>query len=343
MTGPGPRNAGAAPRDHGAPSGEPLVLPERFNGPPGSAHGGYACGRFAAAGGLDQRAGVAVTLLRPPPLGVALSVRADGARRSVWHGTDLVAGIAAARPAEVPAGPTTEVLPGEVPAAEGVSPAEDAGRHPFADCFVCGPRRAEGDGLRLFPRAVPGRPGTVAVAWTPAAEFCDDAGLVRAEFLWAVLDCPGGWTVLGPDSGVFVLNRFTAAIGSRPPAGSRLVITGRLERLAGRTAAVTTAVHHDGAPVARARARWTAVDPARFLTTAARGLPAPGATDAAPAPTPARAGGLPAPGTPHPTPTRGLPAPGTTDAAPARGPSGRGGPASPAPSEPAPRSWLPDT
>jgi hypothetical protein len=50
-----------------------VTIPERFNGPPGSAHGGYACGVEADATGL----GASVRLTAPPPLGVPLSRRRD--------------------------------------------------------------------------------------------------------------------------------------------------------------------------------------------------------------------------------------------------------------------------
>src|SRR5262249_60356064 len=37
--------------------------------------------------------------------------------------------------------------------------------HPFPECFTCGPERAEGDGLRIFPG--PDGPGRTACTWTP--------------------------------------------------------------------------------------------------------------------------------------------------------------------------------
>ena len=47
-----------------------MIIPPRYNGPPDSANGGYACGLMSEALG----GGFEVTLLRPPPLGVDLDL-----------------------------------------------------------------------------------------------------------------------------------------------------------------------------------------------------------------------------------------------------------------------------
>ena len=57
----------------------------------------------------------------------------------------------------------------------------------FPTCFACGPKRPEGDGLRLFAGPIADRE-VFAAAWTPAAEFGDVA--VDPLFVWAALDCP---------------------------------------------------------------------------------------------------------------------------------------------------------
>src|SRR5215216_1631103 len=145
-----------------------IVVDPRFNGPPASANGGYTCG--LVAGLLGARA-AEVTLRRPPPLGLPL--RWDG--EVLWDG-DLV--VAEGRAAEL----DLDVLP--PPSWVQVERARPgfAGfrEHAFPTCFVCGPERAEGDGLRIFAARID---GFVAATWTPA----DPA----AEFAWASLDCPG--------------------------------------------------------------------------------------------------------------------------------------------------------
>ena len=47
-----------------------MIIPPRFNGPPHSANGGYACGLISEALG----GGFEVLLRRPPPLGVELDL-----------------------------------------------------------------------------------------------------------------------------------------------------------------------------------------------------------------------------------------------------------------------------
>jgi hypothetical protein len=70
--------------------------------------------------------------------------------------------------------------------------------HPFPECFVCGHRRAAGDGLRLFTGPLGDKAGTRVGAWRPAAGFLDEAGRLRPELVWSALDCPGGWAIAGP-------------------------------------------------------------------------------------------------------------------------------------------------
>ena len=63
--------------------------------------------------------------------------------------------------------------------------------HPFPACFVCGPDRAPGDGLRIFPGPLADRP-LWAAPWTPDPSVTDVGGRVRPEVVWAALDCPSG-------------------------------------------------------------------------------------------------------------------------------------------------------
>lgn len=61
-----------------------IIVDPRFNGPPGSANGGYVCGLVA---GLLGAPAAEVTLRSPPPLGRPL--RWDGER--LWDGETLIA------------------------------------------------------------------------------------------------------------------------------------------------------------------------------------------------------------------------------------------------------------
>jgi hypothetical protein len=226
-----------------------VVIERRFNGPPGSAHGGLACGRFAhcAAELVDGPPPNVVTLHTPPPLDVPLDVRRSGGRVHVWDGETLVASLSRSdeRIATVPLVP-----PAVIAAAE--RSYVSAGQHPFPTCFACGPLRS--DGLGLTPGAVPGRAGSTACTWVPGAAL-------GAEFAWAAMDCPGGWTA-DLSRTPMVLNRFMVALSEVPRAGVRHVVVGERDKDDGHSMSTTTALYrHDGTLVGRASARWTRIAP----------------------------------------------------------------------------------
>ena len=161
-----------------------VVIPSRYNGPPTSGNGGYSCGVLANLIGDAAE----VTLRAPPPLDRELAVAvetADGERR--WNKTDGDTLIASGRTAE-----PDVACPS--PATSIIARTAEAGYigfqgHPFPTCFVCGPERAEGDGLRLFTGKVEGRQ-IVASTWTPAASVARADGTVEPEVVWSALDCP---------------------------------------------------------------------------------------------------------------------------------------------------------
>jgi hypothetical protein len=189
-------------------NGTELRLGERFRGPPGSANGGYACGAIAELLG----GGVEVTLRRPPPLGRPLRLRLRDGGAVVHDGDELVA---EARPATVALGVPGVVSPAQAERAASGYPLFRG--HPFPTCFTCGPDRAAGDGLRIFPGPVPG--GDLwAAPWTPEPSVADRDGLVAPEVVWAALDCPGGLAVMG--DAVVVLGRMAARVLARPRAGT---------------------------------------------------------------------------------------------------------------------------
>lgn len=225
---------------------ESLVIPSQFRGPARSANGGYTCGLVAELVDADV---VEVTLRLPPPLEVDLSVErgGEGVVR-VLDGAELVA---EARPS------TLEL---ELPDAPSFAEAErlssergDDPEHPFPGCFVCGPARGPGDGLRLQP--APLGDGRVVAPWRVEQQF---AG---RRFAWAALDCPGGWAVQ-PDAtrGISVLGRLAARVLAEPRAADECVVVGwPLGGADGRKHDAGTAVYRDGEPIAFARAVWIAM------------------------------------------------------------------------------------
>ncbi len=227
----------------------PLTIDARFNGPDGSANGGYACGRFAV---LCPEP-VAVTLHAPPRLEVPLRAEVGGRRAHLWDGDDLVATAAPTRHRVVPPAP----VPVAVARTAG---AHYRGRrgHPYPHCFACGTDRDAGDGLLLAPGPVPGRVDTVACPWVPDAGLLAADGRVRAEFVWAALDCPSGWTadlVAAPK----VLGWMRAELTRRPLAGQRCVVVATLDSAGSQGLAASSALYDDsGSLLARATTRWYA-------------------------------------------------------------------------------------
>lgn len=165
-----------------------LRIDSRYNGPPDSGNGGYCCGYFALALQADPLQACEVTLRAPPPLETQLQATAVGDGLEVRDGDVLVATVA---PGQV----DFEALPPPDLAAAKAAESRYAGfeGHPFATCFVCGPERAEGDGLRLFPGNLvePAQVGEpVACHWHPGTGLAGDSGHIKPEFVWAALDCP---------------------------------------------------------------------------------------------------------------------------------------------------------
>jgi hypothetical protein len=194
-----------------------IVIDGRFCGPPDSANGGYACGVLAAS--ID---GVAqVTLRAPPPLERALEIRpGEGDGVELWDGCALIAeGASAALDIDGPKPVSVEQ------ARDAAARYEWAEEHPYPTCFVCGPRRAAGDGLRIFPGQVEDR-RLYASPWTPDPSLLDESGSVRPEFVWAALDCPSGLvTNLLGDIGLMLLGRLTADLRVPVPGRGSYVLT----------------------------------------------------------------------------------------------------------------------
>ncbi|WP_316520119.1 hypothetical protein [Kitasatospora brasiliensis] len=231
-------------------------IPARFNGPPTTANGGYACGVFAGLGAELYGPGAAVTLLVPPPLDTVLEFHGGPRRSQIRRGDELIATVG-------PAKGDPEILePVRADEARAAAAAFRGEPDPaFRDCFVCGGNRRAGDGLLLTPGPVTRLPGTVACLWTPDSSVCEQ-GRARAAVVWGVLDCPGGWTA-DPAQEPMVLSWMTARIAEPPVAGRPYVVVGRETRRSGRTASKATALYtEDGRLVAHAAAVWTAVNEA---------------------------------------------------------------------------------
>lgn len=226
---------------------ETVTIPRRFNGPPDSGQGGWSAGLFAAL--VDAPA--AAELRAPPPLDTPMAVERDGDEVRILDGETLVGRVTPVDPAPLEA-PTGVGLEQAAAASVGYPGFEE---HAFPTCFVCGPQRAVGDGLRIFPG--PSGVGDVwAAMWTPDDTNSDDGETVAVEQVWAALDCPSYWC-MAESAGMALMARLAATIGDPIPLRQPLIVLGWPvgqdgRKITGASALVTP----DGSVLARADALW---------------------------------------------------------------------------------------
>ena len=133
----------------------------------------------------------------------------------------------------------------------------------YPECFVCGPSRSAGDGLRIFPGPVPGR-ALWAAPWTPDSSVTGKDGRVRPEVAWAALDCPSGIAAaeharLGQETAI-LLGQMTASLTKLPASGDQCRVIAWPEGGAGRKLTAGSAlIGPDDEVLAVARAVWITV------------------------------------------------------------------------------------
>ncbi|MCS3729975.1 hypothetical protein [Bradyrhizobium betae] len=203
-----------------------IIIDKRYCGPPNSGNGGYVCGRLAR----HIPGAAEVTLRAPPPLDTSLDAIATG--DGAWELRDGTKVVATGRAASVELARVETASFEEACAAELLTPVKPH-EHPLPTCFVCGPARANGDGLRIFagPLGRHSRNAVLAASWTPDPTLAAADGLVADEFLWSALDCPTGYACNysqesdGFDKAPLLLGRMSARIEARPRPGERCIIT----------------------------------------------------------------------------------------------------------------------
>jgi hypothetical protein len=241
-----------------------MTITRRFCGPPNSGNGGYVCGRLAR----HILGGAEVTLRAPPPLDRPLDIVATN--EGSWELRDGVTVVASGRPSTVELPRLEKASFDEAAAAELLTPVKPH-EHLLPTCFVCGPARAPGDGLRIFAgplsRQSPDAPAVLAATWVPDPTLTAEDGLVAPEFLWSALDCPTGYASFydrasgGFDRTPVLLGRMSARIEARPRPGERCVITAWETGRDGRKRIAEAAAYGEtGILLAVARATWITVD-----------------------------------------------------------------------------------
>jgi hypothetical protein len=223
---------------------ERVVIDPRFNGPPETANGGYACGVVARL--VDGPA--TITLRRPVPLGRELDVErhADG-RVTLRDGDVLIAEGEPELPLDddPPRRPTLEE-------ARAARPSNGFGE--FNRCWVCSPTREDGLGVRF---------GDIGGGLTAAVlEAGEPGGTLAPELVWAALDCPSYTPELWDAPRPSLLARMSVELLAPAPAGEPLVVVGWSRGTDGRKHHSATALlDGNGSTLARATALWIEVRP----------------------------------------------------------------------------------
>jgi len=234
---------------------ETMTISRRFCGPSKYGNGGYVCGRIAR----HISGAATVRLFSPPPLETELRIEAAEGVVKLLHGSELVG-----------EGRNVE-LDLTAPLSPSFSEAKEASKsylgftsHSFPRCFVCGPHREEGDGMRIF--AGPIKDGSVVAApWIVEASLARDSR-ISDEFLWAALDCPSAFAVLPvPEGMTIVLGQLSSCINGSVRPSEKCVVIGWPIHVEGRKQVAGSAVFSEvGDTVAIGRATWFEVPESAF-------------------------------------------------------------------------------
>jgi hypothetical protein len=225
-----------------------IKISSRFCGPIDSANGGYTCGILSNA--IEGTA--EVTLRHPSPINKMMEIKQAEENNFILYDEDRV--IAEAKPAEL------ELVPPRPPNIEvaelSTIKEEDIEDHYFPDCFVCGPKRRPGDGLRIFPGPVKDET-YIAAAWIPDNSLSDEKEYIKNEFVWSALDCPSGWAIVIEKMRFIILGRLVVQIYNRVKPNKKFIVMAWKLAEEGRKIYAGTALYSaEGQLYAKGKATW---------------------------------------------------------------------------------------
>ena len=227
-----------------------LRFDARFNGPPRSVNGGFACGAIAESlGGTAS-----VRLIRPVPLEepLELSVDLDGQSAEVTDSGHRLLATATKLDAFTMIPPIRPRF-GDAEEARAASPLLGA-RHLLSNCVVCGAQRL--DGLGVTPGPLTKHRDVLAAPFVPH-ERDAAGGVVDPAAVWGALDCPSYPASSLLDRRLGLLGTMTAHRNRDVYLGERLVVVGWTVRRHGRATDTASALlDENGEVVASARAVW---------------------------------------------------------------------------------------
>lgn len=245
-----------------------VELSPQYCGPPQSGNGGYVCGlcaeryaeraaAYADSGALTAPFTFEVKYRQPAPLGASLRLDATDAGAAL-SSADGAMTFAAGGPAAgefSPPPPVATFAQAERAAERYLSAAE----HLFPDCFVCGPNRKAGDGLRIFAAPFSDTDAAVAAAWKLHPAFVSRTGVIPVPIVWSALDCPGYFAYLfasGDRTTPTVLAKMRATVFSNTTSSDALVVLGWIQKQKPPFVEAGTALYDGARLLARAESVW---------------------------------------------------------------------------------------
>jgi hypothetical protein len=233
-----------------------IIVGQQFCGPPASGNGGYVCGRVA-----DYIEGCArVRLSLPPPLEVPMELTQTADSIELAYNNQLIA----------QAWPGTIDM--DIPACPSLTEVREMSRcfpgfnhHMFPGCFVCGPERKHGEGLRIFAGRT-GQSNLVGCPWSPDPSLFDEQGRLQPRYIWAALDCPSAGAFMDTEMTPVLLGELSVRIDStRINPDQQLIIIGWELEASGRKHLTASALFNtDQELLACARATWIEIEPDRL-------------------------------------------------------------------------------